>query len=1204
MIAALFATLALAAAPQDAAELTPASILAHPAIARGDFDAYVEHLLAGLEAAPDHPLAGDAAAELSASAWAARPALDLDRLEALIERVPDARASLALRQRFLREVRRQRFREDARAVDQDLFGEFLGGFHVFGPVGPLAMRAPLIEPPGEDDPEHGLRARHVTSAGDERAWVPLERPRNERVVAIGGATQPAGLGAACLATLVRGPEGPAELEVFCSSRFTATWNGFGVADVRRRTPAEREVRFRIPVVLDDGWNALVLRVPSSPSTWVAARFVDRDGRVLEVEEAAWPDGVPPAATTEPTDPRGLALAPEELPDGPFRAALEVRRHLRNQRVDRALAVAEPAAAEAVPVWLRLRAAAWERADHVPAEVRRRERLEALERAQLLGHVDPRIDAEEVRRLGREDRVDEAVSLAERLVARAPDSVPAHLALVTALDRLDASGALGERVLGELLASRPDASNAWILLARTARDWGEHALARERLERALRADGENLDALQEYCELSRTDPDHAREALERVERVLADEPGDALARELRLDLWGCLDESDRVRATLEDTAARFPYATQPRSALAQLHALEGDDEAARAALAEVLAIEPAHPGARELLEHLGGVDPAEAFFERFGLESWREAAGSSTVLEGEPQALALDEGLVYVFPDGSFQYRTHEVALALDRRGTELLHTRPAAGRTPLVRVLQLDGGSIDPPLVDGSWVMPSLDPGDAVEVMEERLVRTVPGQAPELGTWRFASFARPFVVSRFCVYLPDGVPGSWVTSQFAGPHDVYAWEGGRVHVFVTRDSARRPEEPLRPSDEECLPWVAYGEDVDPRFVVAEWREILAIQSSLPEGVRDEVRAWVRAHDPGGPDTHARARALYEAVVAHAVEFGDFTSPSEVWYARRGNPLGLLAAVYDLAGVPFEWAIFHPPVAPELDPGPLRPFDRIESYTSPTLRLPPAEPGGSPVWVLVPEARGIPFGRLPAELLGAEVLVLGADEPRTEVLERTALASLWDRDVELRALLRADGSAEVRGRLATNTTSAAILAEQLSRLEPAQLDSVGRNMAGSAMPGLDVRSWEFVELGDGSGDFEIAFEGVVPAFVTENGRGATFHPRIAPTRLAESLGPASRAWPLALRASTRTRVRLVVDGGDAWRWADEHRSHVVERDGMRISLRTEPDGDANAIELFTLVRGPLVRAPDVPALFDEVRRLDQEVDRPIALERAD
>ena len=95
-------------------------------------------------------------------------------------------------------------------------------------------------------------------------------------------------------------------------------------------------------------------------------------------------------------------------------------------------------------------------------------------------------------------------------------------------------------------------------------------------------------------------------------------------------------------------------------------------------------------AREAATALGSDDAAERFFRAFAPDR-DEALGAAAGARDASIAEALDSGMLYLFPDGASHQRFHTITLALDRRGTEILHEEPVQPDTRLARVLKANG---------------------------------------------------------------------------------------------------------------------------------------------------------------------------------------------------------------------------------------------------------------------------------------------------------------------------------------------------------------------------------------------------------------------------------------------------------------------------------------------------------------------------------
>ena len=1210
----LLVLLAAVPAAADPPALTAELLVAHPGLAAGEFDAVREDWLVALEAEPDSPLALAAARLLGHQEGLAVRGLDPARLEALLPRVPDGRASLELRGLLHTEVRRRRFSEEPHPLPGDLYSEFVRGWRVLGPVGPLDDPAPLYADPPPPGPERELRASYPAPAGGTLRWRPLERPRNQSWVRPDNEIYPDDGGLGYLLAFVR-PAGLAagtavRLEVLTpGGEFRASWNGVTVMDRPAEGPHRREERFEAPVVLGPGWNALLISFANGRGGPIGARLLDAGGAVLALEEAPWDGGEPPAFAASGAPAPGLPERPAA--GGPFAPHLETLLEALAGRADRALA-AEPPSSDPASLgpWLRVRHLALVEARHLPAEVLRRLKLEVETRLGELDLFYPEVQARRLLRLLDEDQPLEALATAEALVAHAPENALLQHLRNLALMELDLRGSLARPEMLALVEREPELAPALLTLADLSERRGDPAGALELGLRALAADGNQEDARRLVFQLLERGTAADGERLERwLAAWRAEQPGDSEPERWLARLWrrrGDPASLEALEELLREETHRRPHHPGAWSSLASY--LTGLTEPARDAEAleawtRVLALDPGWPRARRTAAHLGGPDEVRRFFETFAPdveEAVRAAAaegiaGTASVIE------ALDAALIYYFPDGSSHRRTHTYSIATTRGGTETLHESPAFANTRVARVIDAGGEIFEPILVDDAWVWPSLDPGDAVEMVHDSYRRGIPGRAPDPGGWRFTSFEKPFVRSRYVVFLPDGMAGEWRAFHYDGLHEEIPFAGGTVHVWLTEDRPRQPEEPARPSYEEILPWLQYGEDrpLDPR--IHAWRASLGHRGALPADVRAQLESVLTQRFAAMPASELPA-ALYDFATAHVLEFESEGDVTDVWTLRRGDPLLLLAALWEVAGIEHEWALLEDVVAPELHPEPVVAFEGQRGFSVPCLRL-PGRDGGAPTWVILPPgARGLRFGRVPDELAGVRVLVLGAGGERFEEIPRALVEDSWALDLEVTYALQEDGSARVSGRFRVSTAEGAVLREQIAQLEPQQRAQAARSLVGGNVPGLDLERWDFPGLSDRGGDFVLTFEGRAPRFL--RGRGAEREAALGlpSPGLSTGLGAAERTWPLALRIASRTRARIRLEPGPSWQLGTGPAPFAEERRGFRYALDVTEDAGSGArtYERVLEFRGLWLEPEEMPGFLERVGNLEREERRPVAV----
>jgi hypothetical protein len=1184
-------------------ELSAQHIVQHPGRWSGEYSAALHDLITRLEADPDSPLAAIALVELEDLARLADEPLDPARLQALAARTHGALASLRVRRLLVSAARRTRFSDEPYVLGLDVWPEFLSQWSVLGPFGPLDHPAPLHLGPEPGAPEQGVRVRHPSHFGPDLVWKP--RPRVEgqlQVMPARGLPHP-GDGLVYLRANVQ-LDGDAWLELLCPGEYQVWWNGVRVLDLPARGPGQNQEREQVLVAGSPGWNELLVRMENRPGTRLSARFIDLlsglarvvPQRAASAEPCARPEFLEPSRSSQAAD-QGWAASPgrESL-----EAAVACLGYIAGGRADLALAAlptgpVDPARARA---WTRVRFEALVHSTHLPSEAKRRAILEVEGDMLTTGGLLPEAQAQRVMRLIKEDRPLEGLAELEALEARVPANPNYALLRVMGLGELDGTGVLALNELRRLRARFPKSGQVVALLASSLESSGDGALALDAWGAALALAGGANDVQERGLgALARAGGEPLARARAWIEAWRADDAGLRRPRELYELVLAVSGDDLGLEALLrQELAAGLTRDTGARASLAGFLIARGRRGEARELLAEHLRREPGDHGARATLARLGGGHMAERFFAAFAPDRDEALAAAGSARDASI-AEALDSGLVYLYPDGSSHERYHTITLALDRKGTELLHTEPVAEHARLARVLKGDGVVLEPSEVGGQWVMPFLEPGDGVELVWDQFTQGRPGTAPTIGWWRFASFEKPFVRSRYVIFVPDGLPGELRSFHFDGEHEQIDWEGGTVHVFLTRDRARQEEEPLRPSFEEILPWVQYGGDLPIDYIEAIWRDRDVQFSYLPADLALELAPLVSGLDSGGPPV-ARAQALFEAVTAHVLDFEGGALAAQVWPNRRGNPIFLLGALYELAGLEFEWAVLRRSVAPELDPEPAQAFEDLRGYDLPALRL----AGESPTWVLAPAGRGMRFGAVPDNLAGAPVLVLAADGGRMEELPRDQLADSWDLDLEVAYDLQADGSAQVSGRARITTAQGPLMREQLSQASAVQRGGAARNLAGQMVPGLDLEQFDFPGLGDKGAAFEMTFTGRVPTFARERGGRYRVGLGIPPTGLATGLGAAQRRWPLALRVSRRDRVAVTIRGGQAWRViAGPHAFHE-QREGFLHELEVEEtDGSWRAVRTLTL-RGPVFAPNEVPAFLARESELERETARPVELEK--
>lgn len=1179
-------------------------LLDHPALVSGDWTQLAEDWTAALEADPEGPLALDFLQAMASLRRLDSQVLDGDRLLAIYGRLVGARERDVAGRLLEAEQLRRMFGTHQLDLPEDLYTEYLDNWEVLGPMGPTDHPRPsqmaLHGPTPATDPGGDFRS----AWGESLRWKTQARDKGETGINVAWSIWPLG-GVSFVRVRVRGHAGPAWLELSLSGSVDGWWNGRPMGGQRKRGAFGWRRKLRLEVNLEEqAWSTLLLRVPTAEGA-LAARFLDEQGRPLSLECWSVALGAAPEVLSQLPAQGQLELADSRgLPEHELAPALALRRAAGGGRADQALAAGlEAGASERVrAVFLNERHRVLLASQHLPEEVLRRRLKEVEAELEQLGGARLRVHLERIKRLLAQDQPVAALGIWDSLQSEVLDTPLLRLSRISVLMDLDTTGSLAQEALLDTLKSFPEHPRAHASLASQLDRSGDPSGALEQAWKALVLNGGNQSVRRLVLSSLKQKPGDQRRTvlLDVARRWRQQRPADASGRAFELAALGVVGAEEALLERLRERVQEYPDLPHTWRALASYHLKHGQDGPARAALRRFLEFMPGDAWAREAGVALGIEDPAQTFFEAMAADA-QEALAAAAGVSDASTAEALDAGMIYLYPDGSGAERTHTLSVALDRKGTEELHERAARGRARLARVLQVDGGVAEPVQVNGKWVMPSLDPGDAVELIYDQRFGGGRGNVPQLGRWSFCSLEKPFVRSYYVLFVPDNLGGELRTGHFDGRREARRVEGGTIHVLRAEDRPRVTIETFMPSYLEILPWAQYGSDQDLQVIVENWRGRLGDLFECPADLAVELDRFLAARTWPEPLAE-RAQALWAALEERTLDFRGNPYPGQVWYLRRGNPIFLYGVLLERAGVPFETGLLERPVAAALDPEPVQPFAYSAGLDRPVLRI--GGPDASEVlWQVMPPERGTPFAYVPGELSGVSVVLVGQEGFRQESLPSTGLEQEWDVDLDVTWKLEADGSAEVVGRVAVTTGQGAVLVEQLRQVPANQRDRFARGLVGRMVPGLDLAVWDVPALAPDSQElsFTLLFRGRAPSAVQGSGGTAQMSLRLPPTGLSTSLGPARRSWTLAMRHSNRARVRVRVEPGEHWSIEAAPTGFLEQREGYKHLLEAElgPDGVLDVTRIF-VVRGLTVEPKEMSAFLDRAGELEREESSPVRL----
>jgi len=1180
----------------DTGQLSAKLLTAHPGLFSGQYDQVRADWMTALSNDRSSPFAELAARKISQLESLCSEGINPSALANLIEGVDDGDTSFALKRLYLQELRRSRFADVRPVFDGDLFDDWFTHWRVLMPWGPLAapraMRS-LATPP---DPRQAV----VTdpSNGMERQWRSLQRLPNRTLISPDNLAH-LQAGTSYAALWVRADVDIAKLELHASDAFRAWWNGFPTfEDLHTGLTASKGIH-RALVHVQPGWNLLLVEFVTGSKMRLGGRLTSREGRIIPFHE--WEDYASAPELPEipmPAEVFGLnKWQPSELDAFSLMARSEMA-IIAGRSAD-AMALAKPAEMdkETQAAWLHARHHAVATCNHLPGAVRRN-RLMTLEQDMIaLGFFDLQLQLAAVRRLDSEDKAEEALAILDGFeFSQHPGLLSVGLLRAEILHTLDTSGTLSKPVLLALHQQFPLVDAPLDQLQDIAADHDDRgteiALARKRLATT----GANANALLPLL-VEGTDGDR-EEARGLIDTLMAEEPRHSSGLFYRNRMWRIEDNQQAQISDLEELLARQPNRPHPLERLGKAHLRQGHLTVAADYLKRALALDPGNNDLRDLVLRLTGKpDRAGVFFTAFAPDAEGQLAKREAMSKDTSTAMLLDSGMVFFQPDGSYLYRVDNLDIALDRRGTEMLHELPIIGKSLIAEIHSADGATLEPHQVDRSWVMPSLDPGDVIATSYIRSARGLPGRAPNPGNWRFNSLDKEFGLSRWVIYVPNGLPGRLIEHDFDGTHEVLDWEEGKVHIFERYNSKRLKPEVLMPSQNEIMPWVAYGEDAPQEWEAEDWRRWFLWQSSVSPDIELELREYLSTLDLSG-DNLAKAKAIYAAIDAHVIDYDGSGDVTDIWTLKRGNPTYFLSALLDLADVPHEWALMQS-VAPELNSEPAEPFDDGSSYNTPALRLSSMEEGSEPVWLAL-QARGTAFGSLPSAMLGADALVLEPRGYRIETVSRAGLNDIWDLDLIVAYTIQPDESAAVVGSLAITGAKGAMLREQLAQIDPQQRDQAVRSITAQIVKGMDLTDSEFIDLEVAGAALHLNFKGAIPGFVQSSGDKYGARLRIPELGLGDGLGPAERALPFAFRSTIRMRTHVQLDASETWNLEYGPENVHTEREGFLYDFRVGKDAHHLTVDRVLIMRGLELAAEEFPAFISNMKEYENQEARAVKL----
>ncbi len=661
----------------------------------------------------------------------------------------------------------------------------------------------------------------------------------------------------------------------------------------------------------------------------------------------------------------------------------------------------------------------------------------------------------------------------------------------------------------------------------------------------------------------------------------------------------LESSDLEAARAEIARSRARWGDLPALDELELMVAGGDDEELERVLEGALARNPSDLQLLALRWRLGG----EPFFAQFRVNGIEFAAEHRDFGASADAVLLLDQAVERIFPDGSSVYYYHGLTRANTPVGAQRasrLQPLPDAHFLRL-RIIKPDGTEVVP--VDArpgvtEMVLSEVEPGDLVE--EEYVARVGTTGSSRRGhlppyLYRFADPDRAFGLSEYVLLVPPEIDLQ-VDGNFEGlEQEQGEWNGLRLLSWRAEDVPPVPLEPFSPSAQSLMPWLNYGFGVTWEDVGDTFRDrLFGVLRTSPE-----LRRWSR-DSLVGETPRERVQSLVEALVetidAGNTEIAFDTAAADSFALRRGNRLGVLAAVLADAG----WRVDLVLARPWTERGQRAIVPTLDAFPLALLRV---ERDGEPLWIDMQEGkRGV--GHINPLVQGGDGLVLPLSRPQQGVSRIDRLPTFDNPDlveeITVRAEVDEDGDARVRFRMALRGAQAEQLEKRLATVPEDQVGMVYRQIAATIFPGASAVTGT---IDDGGEPSRMTLDLVLAGACASD--GATL--RCRNLVLSNPLVPLfaslpQRTYPLILRVPIERRTEVEVVAPPGWR--------VEERPPRQLETgwgSVEESLSGKAPSLRSLLRVSLPRqtisTEDYPAFARFCRAVDELTSRPPVLVRS-
>ncbi len=623
--------------------------------------------------------------------------------------------------------------------------------------------------------------------------------------------------------------------------------------------------------------------------------------------------------------------------------------------------------------------------------------------------------------------------------------------------------------------------------------------------------------------------------------------------------------------LEVAAAALLQARERWGDLGVLDQLElllagGDSEAVDRALEGALGRHPSNLQLLTLAWRLG----AEPFYSEFILDARDFATSHRDLGKDVDVVLLLDQAVERIFPDGSSLYYYHGVT-----RANTPVGVRRASMLQPLadahflkVRILKPDGSVVVPDELragNGVMTVSGVEPGDLVE--EEYVAEVAATGASRNGhlppyIYRFADPDRAFGLSQYVLLVPPEVDLQ-VDGNFEGlVKSETEWRGLRMLNWRAEMVPPMVTEPFAPPAQELMPWLNYGFGVTWQDVGDAVRDrVLPILRTSPD-----LRDWYRpllAGDDAEANLQSLVDALFDTVEAAGAELNVGSSAAESFSERRGNRLGILAAVLADAG----WDVDMVLTRAWNERGQRLDVPTLDAFPVALLRV---RDDDRELWLDIrEERRGV--NHINPLFQGADGLVLPLTNPGQPVYLLDRLPSFANPDlmeeVSVRARVFENGDARVSFEMSLPGGQADQLLQQVESVPADQVGMIYRQIAAGIFAGANDVKGEVERV---EGRALIRLDLTAPGACELQNGGMMCRSLVLSNPMVPALASLpERQYSLVLRVPVERRLELELEPPPGWMIVDRKARQLRAEWGTVGETVEKTDGIESSVLRVTL-----------------------------------